>query len=75
MRRTLITAFQVYDLLFERSPERLPLVASSIRVHSGGYGEFSSNCSRNLSSKPFGGLMDRCVLKDDPVLWGSSSSL
>src|SRR5438552_17132611 len=74
-RWTLITTFQVYDLLFERVLKPLPLVTSPIRVHSGCYSEFSSNCSRDLSPKPFGRLVDRCVLKDDTMLRRSTSRL
>src|SRR5207244_9477731 len=72
-RWTLITTFQIHDLLFEGVLKPLPLVTSPIRVHSGCYGEFSSNCSRDLSAKPFWRLMDRCVLKDDTMLRGPTS--
>src|SRR5207253_3428786 len=74
-RWTLITTLQIYDLLFECVLKPLPLVTSPIRVHSGCYGKFSSNCSRDLSAKPFWRLMDRCVLKDDTMLRRSSSGL
>src|SRR6266851_3560448 len=67
VRRTLISTFQVHDLLLECFFESLSFVASSIDVHSCCDGEFSSDCSRDLSSKPFWRLVDWCVLEDDSV--------
>ncbi len=75
MRRTLISTFQVDDLLVQRFFEHLSFVASSINVHSCCDGEFSSDCSSDLSSKPFGGLVDWCVLEDNSVFGRSCSGL
>jgi hypothetical protein len=66
---SLITIFQIVQLLLQRSSHLITLVGTSERIHSSSNREFPCDCSCDPASQPTWRLVDGGVLEDDPVLW------
>jgi hypothetical protein len=68
-RLSLITIFQIVELLLQSNSHLITFVGASERIHSGGDGEFPRDCSCDPASQPSWRLVDGGVLENDSVLW------